>query len=70
MCATFNGDPLQTQMPLFCLQCEKLVILFSGLSVVEVSNKAGVFLGYLHKNCQAEHEEKNPGSVVEPLTAK
>jgi hypothetical protein len=46
------------------------VILFSGLSVLEVSDNAGVFLGYLHKNCHAEWEKKNSGSVVEPLTEK
>ena len=70
MCATFNSDPVQIPIPLVCLQCEKLVILFSGLSVLEVSDNAGVFLGYLHKNCYAEWEKKNSGSVVEPLTEK
>ena len=70
MCAPFNSDPVQIPIPLVCLQCEKLVILFSGLSVLEVSDNAGVFLGYLHKNCQAEWEKKNSGSVVEPLTEK
>jgi hypothetical protein len=67
MCATINSGPVQTQMPLVCLQCEKLVILFPGL-VFEVSDNAGVFLGYLHKNCYAEWEKKNLGTVVEPLT--
>jgi hypothetical protein len=69
MCATINSGPVETQVPLFCLQCMKLVILFSGL-VFEVSDKAGVFLGYLHKDCRDEYEERNPGSVIEPLTEK
>ena len=67
MCAPFNSDPVQIPIPLVCLQCEKLVILFSGFLVLEVSDKAGVFLGYLHKNCYAEWKKKNSGSVVEPL---
>jgi hypothetical protein len=67
MCETINSGPVLTQRPLFCLQCEKLVILFSGL-VLEVSDNAGVFLGYLHKHCSIAWEEKNPGSVIEPLT--
>jgi hypothetical protein len=66
MCATLNSRPLQTQMPLFCLQCQKLLILIPRI-VFEVSDHAGVFLGYVHKNCLTGWEQDNPGSNVELL---
>jgi hypothetical protein len=67
MCAAINSGAAQTQDALFCLQCRKLVLLLPDF-VFEVSDNAGVFLGYLHKNCFDEWERNNPSSVVAPLT--
>ena len=67
MCATINTGPEQTEEPLFCLQCKKTVTLLPDL-VWEVSDNAGVFLGYLHKTCFEEWEKTESGSVVQPLT--
>ncbi len=66
MCPT-TSRPEEAQEPLFCLQCTKPVILYSAL-VLEVSDDGGVFLGYLHKNCLPEWEQRNSGSVIQPLT--
>jgi hypothetical protein len=49
------------------LQCRKLLALIPSM-VFEVSNDAGVFLGYLHKDCLDEWRKTNSGTVVTPLT--
>jgi hypothetical protein len=67
MCATINSQPVQTQEPLACLQCRKLLALIPSM-VFEVSDDAGVFLGYLHKDCLDEWRKTNSGTVVTPLT--
>jgi hypothetical protein len=67
MCATIDSQPVQTQEPLACLQCRKLPALIPSM-VFEVSDDAGVFLGYLHKDCLDEWRKTNSGTVVAPLT--
>ena len=67
MCAVLKSGPVETQQPLFCLHCSKLVILFPKL-IFEASDHTGVFLGYLHMNCLAAWKQKNSGCTVQPLT--
>ena len=67
MGATKNIHPIQTQEPLACLQCRNLLALIPSM-VFEVSDDAGVFLGYLHKDCLDEWRKTNSGTVVTPLT--
>jgi hypothetical protein len=67
MCAVLNSDPIETQQPLFCLHCSKLVTLLPSL-IFEASDPTGVFLGYLHKNCVAAWKQNNSGCTVQPLT--
>jgi len=67
MCAVLNSGPVETQEPLFCLRCSKLVILVPSL-VFEASDHTGIFLGYLHKNCLAAWKQNNSSCTVQPLT--
>ena len=62
MCAVLNSHPVETQQPLFCLQCSKPVILLPSL-VFEASDHTAVFLGYL-----AAWKQNNSGCTVQPLT--
>jgi hypothetical protein len=68
MSANSRIGPTETQQPLFCLQCIKLLILIPG-HVIEVDDHTGVFLGYLHKNCAEEWKLMNPTCTVEPVAA-
>jgi hypothetical protein len=67
MCAVLNSPSVETQSPLFCLHCSKLVILSPKL-IFEASDHTGVFLGYLHKNCLAAWKQNNSSCTVQPLT--
>jgi len=57
------------QEPLFCLHCIKLLILVPGL-VLEVDDRTGVFIGYLHKGCAEKWKLMNPSCTVEPVAPK